>query len=83
VDWQLRLITRYETIRKAYREHLWVYCQRFSPYVDLRLSDEGVLRQVRLLDSMPSPRETKQPRLRGGRVGEQGLLLPRASATTG
>ena len=43
MDWQLRLITLYEAICKEYREHLWVYCQRFSPYVDLRLSDEEVL----------------------------------------
>jgi hypothetical protein len=43
VDWQLRLITLYEFICKQYREHLWAYCQRFSPYVDLRFSDEEVL----------------------------------------
>ncbi len=43
MDWQLRLITLYEFICKQYREHLWVYCQRFSPYVDLKFSDEEVL----------------------------------------
>ena len=40
MDWQLRLITLYEAIGKPYQEHLWVYCQRFSPPVDLRFSDE-------------------------------------------
>ena len=43
MDWQERLITLYEDICKQYREHLWVYCQRFSPYTDLRFSDEEVL----------------------------------------
>ena len=39
MDWQLSLLTLYEAICKEYREHLWVYCQRFSTYVNLRLSD--------------------------------------------
>ena len=43
MDWQLRLITLYEFICKQYREHLWVYCQRFSPYTNLEFSDEEVL----------------------------------------
>lgn len=43
MDWQLRLITLYEAICKHYQEQLWVYCQRFSPYVDLGFSDEEVL----------------------------------------
>lgn len=43
MDWQVRLITLYEFICKQYREDLWVYCQRFSPYTDLSFSDEEVL----------------------------------------
>jgi hypothetical protein len=43
VDWQLRLITLYEFICRQYREHLWVYCQRFSPYTDLTFTDEEVI----------------------------------------
>jgi hypothetical protein len=43
VDWELRLISLYEFICKHYREQLWVYCQRFSPYTDLSFTDEEVL----------------------------------------
>lgn len=43
MDWQLRLITLYEFICKHYREELWVYCQRFSPYANLEFTDEEVL----------------------------------------
>lgn len=43
MDWALRLITLYEFICKQYREHLWVYCQRFSPYADLAFTDEEVI----------------------------------------
>jgi hypothetical protein len=43
VDWELRLVTLYEFICKQYREHLWVYCQRFSPYADLTFTDEEVI----------------------------------------
>ena len=43
MDWQERLITLYEPTCKQYREHLWVYCQRFSRYADLRFSDEEAL----------------------------------------
>lgn len=43
MDWALRLITLYEVICKQYREHLWVYCQRFSPYADLAFTDEEVI----------------------------------------
>jgi hypothetical protein len=43
VDWELRLITLYEFICKQYAEHLWVYCQRFSPYADLAFTDEEVI----------------------------------------
>ena len=43
MDWQEQLITLYEFICKQYREHLWVYCQRFSPHVDMSFSDEEVI----------------------------------------
>lgn len=43
MDWELRLVTLYECICKHYREHLWVYCQRFSPYADVTFSDEEVI----------------------------------------
>jgi hypothetical protein len=43
VDWQLRLITLFDDICNHYQSHLWVHCQRFSPYVDLTFSDEEVL----------------------------------------
>lgn len=43
MDWQLQLVTLYEFICKQYREHLWVYCQRFSPYADVTFSDEEVI----------------------------------------
>lgn len=43
MDWELRLVTLYEFICKQYQEHLWVYCQRFSPYADLAFSDEEVI----------------------------------------
>lgn len=43
MDWQLQLVTLYEFICKQYREHLWVYCQRFSPYAEVTFSDEEVI----------------------------------------
>lgn len=43
VDWELRLVTLYEFICKQYREHLWVYCQRFGPYADMSFTDEEVI----------------------------------------
>ena len=43
MDWQLRLITLYEFICKEYRNHLWAYCQRFSPYADVTFTDEEVI----------------------------------------
>jgi hypothetical protein len=43
VDWALRLITLYEFVCKQYRDHLWVYCQRFSAHRALSLTDEEVL----------------------------------------
>jgi hypothetical protein len=43
VDWELHLITLYDFICKQYREHLWVYCQRFSPHTDLTFTDEEVI----------------------------------------
>lgn len=46
VDWQLQLITLYEFIGKPYRDHLWVYCQRFSPHTDMSFSDEEVICQI-------------------------------------
>lgn len=43
MDWELRLVTLYEFICKQYQDHLWVYCQRFSPYADLAFTDEEVI----------------------------------------
>lgn len=43
MDWELRLVTLYEFICKQYREHLWVYCQRFSPYAEVSFTDEEVI----------------------------------------
>lgn len=43
MDWELRLITLYEFICKQYREHLWIYCQRFAPHADLSFTDEEVV----------------------------------------
>ena len=43
MDWEVQLITLYEFVCKHYREQLWVYCQRFSPFVDLTFTDEEVL----------------------------------------
>lgn len=43
MDWDLRLVTLYEFVCKQYREHLWVYCQRFSPYAELTFTDEEVI----------------------------------------
>lgn len=43
MDWQLRLITLYEFICKHYDEHLWVHCERFSPYARVDFTDEEVL----------------------------------------
>ena len=43
MDWEVQLITFYEFVCKHYREQLWVYCQRFSPFVDLTFTDEEVL----------------------------------------
>ena len=58
MDWELRLITLYEFICRQYREHLWVYCQRFSPFVDLTFTDEEVL-CIYLFGIMDKHREIK------------------------
>ncbi|MFO1434124.1 MAG: transposase [Candidatus Competibacteraceae bacterium] len=43
MDGEVQLITLYEFVCKHYREQVWVYCQRFSPFVDLTFTDEEVL----------------------------------------
>lgn len=43
MDWQDQLITIYLYICKEYETDLWVYAQRFSSHVDLKMSDEEVI----------------------------------------
>lgn len=43
MDGEVPLLTLYAFICKHSREQLWVYCQRFSPLVDLTFTDEEVL----------------------------------------
>lgn len=43
MDWQEQLIAIYLYICKEYETDLWVYVQRFSPHVDMQLTDEEVI----------------------------------------
>jgi hypothetical protein len=43
MNWQDQLITVYLYVSEHYRQTLWTYCQRMSPYADLSFSDEEVI----------------------------------------
>lgn len=43
MDWQTRLITLYLFVCEHYRQGLWIHGQRFTPYADLRFTDEEVI----------------------------------------
>ena len=57
--WQTQLITLYVYICTHYQSHLWVYCQRMSPYADLSFSDEEVI-CIYLWGIMEKRRDIKQ-----------------------
>lgn len=56
--WQTQLITLYLTVCDRYRNGLWTTVQRFSPYSDLRFSDEEVI-TIYLFGMMDKQRDIK------------------------
>ncbi|WP_202716504.1 hypothetical protein [Thiothrix subterranea] len=43
MDWQDQLIAIYLYLCKQYKADLWACVQRFSPHVELQLTDEEVI----------------------------------------
>lgn len=59
MDWQGRLVRLYLDICVWYREELWVYCQRLTPYANLDFTDEEAI-CVYLWGIMDKRREIKE-----------------------
>ena len=58
MDWQTQLITLYLTVCEHYRNGLFAHVQRFSPYSDLRFTDEEVI-TIYLFGIMDKQRDVK------------------------
>lgn len=81
MDWELRLVTLYDFVCKQYRERLWVYCRRFSPYADMTFTDEEVI-CIYLWEVMDKRREIKDIyEDRGGTCTSGIRSCPRTRAT--